>query len=123
MVLNNKNISWVICLIFVMFFNGCGFVNLNNQSLEEYGEQVRLSTATLVPYIGKNKEDVIERFGEPTEIKYDSSMIATHYQVEKVPFNELWYYIYHRGVPGINAEGSTKRFFFNDGVVVAVDAF
>lgn len=121
--LNDKNSSWLICLIFTLFISGCGLVNLNDESLEEYGNKVRLTMATLVTYIGKNKEDVRRDFGEPTEVRHESGMIATHYQLEKVPFDELWYYIYRRGIPGINAEGSTKRFFFNNDEVVEVDAF
>ena len=120
---NNRNISLVIYLISILFISGCGLVNLNNESLEEYGDKVRLTMATLVTYIGKSKEEIRQDFGEPTEVRHESGMIATHYEMEKVPFDELWYYIYRRGIPGINAEGSTKRFFFNDGKVVEVDAF
>lgn len=121
MELNNKS----VLLIFLIFLtSGCGFLGwTNSDSLEEYGDKVRVSIASLVPYIGKSKEDVIEGFGKPTEIIYDSSMIATHYQVEKVPFDELWYYSYRRGIPGVNAEGSTRRFFFYNDMVVSVDAF
>ena len=108
----------IICLatflIFVSIISGC-FVNFNNESLDEYGRKVGLTMVTLVNYIGTSKDDVRRDFGEPTEIRHESGMIATHYKVEKVPFDELWYYIYRKGIPGINAEGSTKRFFFKSG--------
>lgn len=116
MELNNRNAASVICLIFILFTGGCGFVNLNDESLEEHGNKVRLTMATLVTYIGKSKEEVKRDFGEPTEIKKPGWLAGEQYE-------ELWYYIYRRGIPGINAEGSTKRFFFNDGKVVEVDAF
>lgn len=120
--LNYRIIYLVMLLIFVSIISGC-FVNLNNESLDEYSRKVGLTMATLVTYIGKSKEDVRRDFGEPTEVRHESGMIATHYEVEKVPFDELWYYIYRKGIPGINAEGSTKRFFLNQGKVVSVDAF
>ena len=72
--------------------------------------------ATLVTYIGKSKDEVRRDFGEPTEIKKPGWLAGEEYQ-------ELWYYIYRRGIPGINAKGSTKRFFFNQDKVVSVDAF
>lgn len=120
---NSRNTLLVIYFILVLFLSGCGFINLNNESLDEYGRKVMVTMATLVTYIGKSSIDVRRDFGEPTEIKHESGLIATHYEVEKVPFDEIWYYIYRRGIPGINAVGSTKRFFFYDGKVVAVDAF
>ncbi|MBF0523433.1 MAG: hypothetical protein HQL24_10335 [Candidatus Omnitrophica bacterium] len=123
MALNNKFALLITCLTSILFFNGCGFVNLNNESLEEYGNKVMVTMATLVTYIGKNKDDVRKTFREPTEIKHESGLIHTHYKEDKVPFNEIWYYIYRRGISGITAEGSTKRFFFNDQTVVSVDAF
>lgn len=123
MALSNRNISLLIYLILVPLISGCSLIDLNNESLEEYGNKVRLTMTTLVTYIGKNKEDVKKDFGDPTEIKHESGMIATHYQQDKVPFNEIWEYIYRRGIPGINAEGSIKTFFFNEDKVVSVDAF
>ena len=123
MELNNSNIFLVSRLLFILFVSGCGLINLNDESLDEYGRKVGLTMATLVTYIGKSKDEVKRDFGEPTEVRHESGLIHTHYQVEKVPFDELWYYIYRRGIPGINAEGSTKRFFFNQDKVVSVDAF
>ncbi len=122
MALNCRTILFGVLLIFIPLASGC-FVNLNDESLDEYGRKVGLTMATLVTYIGKSKEEVRQDFGEPTEIKRESGMIATHYEMEKVPFDELWYYIYRKGIPGINAAGSTKRFFFNQDKVVSVDAF
>ena len=122
MELNNKNTLLAVLLIFVPFIGGC-FVNLNNESLEEYGNKVMVTMATLVTYIGKSKEDVKKNFGEPTGVELRTGRISTHYQQEKVPFDEIWWYIYRRGIPGINAEGSTKKLYFNDGIVVEVDAF
>lgn len=119
---NNKNIALVVCLIFIPFMSGC-FVNLNNESLDEYGRKVGLTMATLVTYIGKSKDEVRRDFGEPTEVRHESGLIHTHYQVEKVEFNEIWEYVYRRGIPGVNAEGSIKTFFFNGDKVVSVDAF
>jgi hypothetical protein len=120
--LNNRVIFLTALLIFVSVVNGC-FVNLNNESLEEYGRKVGLTMATLVTYIGKSKNEIKRDFGEPTAIRHESGLIHTHYREEKVQFNEIWEYIYRRGIPGINAEGSIKTFFFNDDIVVSVDAF
>jgi hypothetical protein len=112
---SNRNTSLIIHLIFILSLSGCGLINLNDESLEEYGRKVRVTMATLVTYIGKSKEDVKRDFGEPTEIRKPGWLAGEEYE-------ELWYYIYRRGIPGINAEGSTKRFFFNQDKVVSVDA-
>ena len=125
MPLNHKNIF--LTGIFILILNGCGVTDLfhwnDTKSLEEYGDKVMITMATLVTYIGKSKEDVKQRFGEPTEMRHESGLIHNHYKEEKVPFNEIWSYIYHRGIPGINAEGSIKDFYFYDDKVVSVDAF
>ena len=116
MELNNKIIS-LACLTYVLLLNGCGLIEgADTKSLEAHGDRVRVTMATLITYIGKSKDEVRRDFGEPTEIKKPGWLAGEEYQ-------ELWYYIYRRGIPGINAEGSTKRFFFNQGKVVSVDAF
>ena len=122
MVLNNRNIFFTTLIVFSLSISGC-LVNLNNESLDEYSQKVNITMATLVTYIGKSKDEVKRDFGEPTEVKHESGLVHTHYELEKVPFDELWYYIYRRGIPGINAEGSTKEFYFNQGKVVSVGAF
>lgn len=121
MKLNNRIIFLVVLVIFVPFLSGC-FVNLNNEPLEEHGNKIRLTMATLIPYVGKSKEDVKRNFGEPTDIKREEGFF-TDYKDEKIKFDEIWDYIYRRGIPGINAEGSTKTFYFYKGIVVEVEAF
>jgi len=123
MALSNLKNSLVLLFLIVPLASSCGILGFSNESLDEYSDKVRVTMATLVTYIGKSGEEVKRNFNEPTEIKRESGVIATHYQVEKVPFDEIWYYIYRKGIPGINADGSTKRFFLFEGTVVSVDAF
>lgn len=114
--LSNRNAVLVVCLGLILLLSGCGLTGwTDTRSLEEYGDKVRVTMATLVTYIGKSKEEVKKDFGEPTDI-YKPAWLAG------VQYEEEWGYTYLRGIPGINAEGSTKRFFFNDGKVVEVDA-
>ncbi len=95
---------------------------MNDESLEEHGDKVRLTIATMVIYKGKSKEEVKRDFGEPTEINHEVGSLYMGYEQERIQFDEIWWYICRRGIPGINAEGSIKRFYFNEGKVVEVDA-
>lgn len=124
--LNNKNVAFQVLIVMSFFSSGCELLMLRDwndtRSLEEYGDKVALTLSTLLPYIGKSKDDVRQSFGEPTSIKSVSGIINTHYKIEKVPFDEIWDYTHMRGIPMINAERGTILFYFNDGIVVSVDA-
>lgn len=127
MALSNRNVSSIICLIFILFLSGCELLDLytykDTRSLEENGDKIRLIIATILPNIGKSKEEVKRVYGEPTKIEYRIGTLNPAYQEEKVQFNEIWEYVYPRGMPGVNTVKSITTFFLNDGKVVEVDAF
>ena len=118
----------VVFLLSVVLFNGCSLTGniigdwTDTRSLEEYGNQVAETSAVLETYIGKHKDDIRMEFGEPHEVEKRIGSKAVYNQLERVEFDEIWDYIYRRGIPGINAEGSIKTFFFKGDIVVAVDA-
>lgn len=123
---------YYLCTIFVILLmfpcNGCSLTGnivgdwTDTRSLEEYGNQVAETSAVLEAYIGKHKDDIRMEFGEPHEVEKRIGSKAVYNQLERVEFDEIWDYIYRRGIPGINAEGSIKTFFFKGDIVVAIDA-
>ena len=121
MVLNNRSAPLIACLILILFLSGCELLDLytykDTRSLEENGNKIRLIIATILPYIGKSKEEVKAVYGEPTKIEHRIGTLTPSYQEGKVQFDETWEYVYPRGMPGVNTVKSITTFFLNDGKV------
>ena len=127
MVCSNRVIL-VLYFFGLTFFQGCGVTGdlldwKGDRALDEYGKKLDVAYAELNKYIGRSQVDVKTVFGIPTEIENEIGLKPIPFQEEKIPYDEVWWYIVRRGIPLVYSEGSTKRFFFEKGVVVAVDTF
>ena len=108
----------VFFLLFVLFNSECSSIIgglTDTTSLEEYGNKVAETRNGLRTYVGKHKDEIRKEFGEPHEVSKPSWLSGVEYEEE-------WGYCYTRGVIMVNFERGCKYFFFNNDIVVAVDA-
>lgn len=123
MVSNSRTLQLIVVYSFLQFFSGCLMHSewTGTRSLDEYADQIFSTKKILRKYIGQNKQVVKNDFGEAnySEIGNGSKYIGFE---EKVFFDEFWEYSFMSGVPILNARASRILFYFQNGVVVAVDA-
>lgn len=117
---NNQKFLTMVYLFALSFLCGCTTVeNLvcrqqqeSFDALIEEGREVLLEMET---YKGRGREDVRERFGEPTGIMFPGWF-------EGVKYEERWFYKYDKGDPVLFPHEHVMNFYLNSGVIVAVEA-
>jgi len=108
----------IIVLISTIFFYGCGFENLvlDRRDVEvKYvqwrNDELEKLKTKIAPYIGKDKENIRQMFGNPEDVNT--------YSTGKVKYNadEIWdYYVYKN-----RRRTALIQFFFRNSKLITVN--
>ncbi len=108
-----------VTLILLLFIYGCGltgnWLDLEDQAgFDQYIAEGNKKRLEVEPYIGRTRAEVEKKFGKPTKIFYKSWYLKRQYEEE-------WYYKYDLEFFLISTNEHTFNFFFNDGIVQAIN--
>src|SRR3989338_10664478 len=102
----NCNVKiFVLLLVLVSLFSGCVFLDWGQMGVSA-PDEVRVTLQKANRLIGKTKTDVLLKFGEPGDIRYEV------YYHDKNTYDEVWYYKYDAGIPLIAPNQYGVTFYF-----------
>lgn len=114
--LDMKN-TLALIMVLCCFLSGCSTLNMFATEVHVAPEIVEAMHEAQT-FVGKTKQDVLSRYGEPGDIRFNVGRNST--VREESEYDDAWYYKYDAGIPLVAPNQYSIDFYFIGDIVKLV---